>query len=276
MFQVRFSKITISMVFSLILTSCGGGSDTKSQPDPFALVGAEGLYDGMSISEKSKVSKLILNDGTFYIVQFAYQDSSTIAYFATGKGSLSDGVFRSNYFRFVSVSDKGYTPNPVYSFQGSIVTSSYGINGPRLLSSSINHLPLAFTVDFDVLSYEPQYQQVANLLDVVGSYSGAISFGSSDYQATLPPSRDLTTLTVDASGALKGTTNNGCTFSGSFAPYQRGNVFNASIIFDDVPCTFAKINVTGHAYFEPNTKRLYVLTMQPDGVEGAVFTGFKN
>lgn len=82
-------------------------------------------------------------------------------------------------------------------------------------------------------------------------------------------------MTITSAGALTGMGVSGCTVSGSVIPRTRGNIFNVSLTFGAAPCFFSNQSMSGIAYFDAATKRLYSATPTAARTDGILFVGVK-
>ena len=277
----HFNPILPAVIISILLASCGGGNNNNPSPPQqqvFVPVGAEGQYSGSTfnsagVSYGNDVHALILEDGTFYSVWSEMQKPGALTFMTHGKGSVQADVFRSSQMRVLSFYGEPW-PNPQLSLIAPYVQG-------KSLNAGIEHLKLAEEITRAYLTYDPLYEQAAKLTDIAGSYSGTTYFGNGanvtdSTPNTIPIVADATTFTVAASGAISGKGVSGCVSSGTLKTHAKANVFDVSFVFGDAPCVYAKTTVTGHAFIESKTKRLYVMTMQADNINGAVFAGLKN
>ena len=82
-------------------------------------------------------------------------------------------------------------------------------------------------------------------------------------------------MTLDSAGALSGHSTDGCTFIGSFSPHPKGNVFNASVTFGGGACIHGTDTVTGIAFYEAATQRLFSAGLNGTRTNGFFFIGTK-
>jgi hypothetical protein len=83
---------------------------------------------------------------------------------------------------------------------------------------------------------------------------------------------ETSTLTVNASGALSGSTSGGCSYTGTVEPHAAGNVYDVSTVFG-AGCLFSGQTFKGHAYL--SGKVLYAVVPKADLSTGALFVGTK-
>lgn len=265
-----FFSIAISAILGISLASCGGGGSTPlAAPTVLVPVGAEGLYTSTD-PYGNRAATLILDDGTFYST---YATPSATTGFVWGKGEVSDSnKFSSNNVPFVflkalniqtGLADYEYVATASYFFGATFVK---GQTLQSKISNKLNADDFIFTSN-----YEKSYEQSAKLADIAATYDGTMAVGSA-VRLDFVPTLQTSTLTISAGGALSGTVTGGCTFSGLLAPHVQGNAFNATVFFGDAPCPLPKTTVLGHAFVDPQTKRLNVVTVMPDKTKGVLFS----
>jgi hypothetical protein len=93
--------------------------------------------------------------------------------------------------------------------------------------------------------------------------------------AELRADHHTVTVTVDAAGTLSGHASDECTFTGSFAPRAKGNVFHTSVTFGGGACHQGTETVTGVAVYEVATHRLYSAALNSDRTTRFIFLGTK-
>jgi hypothetical protein len=87
---------------------------------------------------------------------------------------------------------------------------------------------------------------------------------------------ETVTVIVSNNGSISGSSNTGCTFSGSFSPRTHGNVFDVTVTFDGQPgCSIGTETVKGIALYDAGTKQLYSAALNDTKTNGFVFIGTK-
>jgi len=211
------------------------------------------LYEG-STSNGRFVTGLVLDDGTLYFLYSVVGNSSVIAGVVQGNGTSSGTTFTSS--NTVDFNLEGYgvltgSVSATYSAEQSISgTLSYS-NG---------------AINTFAGTYDPLYEATPSLTALAGTFTG---------QAASSAGVATANVTVQSNGTITGTVSGGCGFTGTAAPRARGNVFNASISFGSAPCPFANQTLSGIAFFNPNTKRLYVAAPNAARSDGVLFVGTK-
>lgn len=248
----------VASISCTVLVGCGGGgssSGTASTPAPQQVtIIPEGLYSGMTNTGRT-ITGLVLDDGAYYVLYSAINNPSIIAGAVQGTGTALNGSFSSSNGRDINLEGLGA---PAATLSSSYVLST-SLNG-SLAYPSLNQ-----TTTF-TSTYDKNYELTPSLAAIVGTYSGA---------AGSPAGSESATLTVSASGAVTGRGTSGCVFSGTVTPRPKGNVYNATITFGGSPCLFANTAVTGGAYFDAPSKRLYAVGMKAARDTGFIFSGGK-
>lgn len=168
---------------------------------PVSISAAEGEWDATT-SGGDMIIGIVLDDGTFY---FVYTTSASVG-MVQGTATYSNGQFNSS-----DAVDINFTGLGVHhgAFSGSYVPRA-SLNG--VISEA------AQTPNFTA-SYDPIYEQPANLSVVAGNYSGDVATAGGAATAT---------FTLSPSGAFSGTAS-GCSFAGTLVPRGNVNVFNFAV-----------------------------------------------
>lgn len=252
---MKTSVLAVASIFSASLMGCGGGgSGSASAPQQQATTIPEGLYAGTTNGGRT-ITGLILDDGTYYVVYSVANNPSLIAGVVQGTGTALNGSFSSSNGKDINLEGLGVL--------------SANVSASYVLSTSFNgsaaYPSLNQTTTF-TSTYDKKYELVPSLATIAGTYSGA---------AGSPTGSESATLTISASGTVTGRGSSGCIFSGTVTPRSKGNVYNATITFGGAPCLFANTAVTGGAYFDATTKRLYAVGMKAARDTGFIFSGGK-
>jgi hypothetical protein len=245
-------KLLALAAASVLVAGCGGGGG-DSDPPPAAASSAEGLYSGTTTTGRT-VTGLVLDDGTYYVLYSSVGSSTAIAGVVQGTGTSNAGTFSSSNARDFNLEGLGVLSASVsasYVARQSLNgTVSYSAGGTTSFSST----------------YNADYDAVPSLTALAGTFSGQVASSAGAENAT---------VTLSAAGAISGSGASGCAVSGSAAPRARGNVFNISLTFAGAPCLFANQTLSGIAYFDAATKRLYAAAPNAGRTDGVLFVGVK-
>ncbi len=240
---------------SAMLVACGssgGGGSPAPAPAP-APSAAEGLWLGTTSNNRA-ITGLVLDDGSFYFLYSVSGNASLIAGVVQGSGTAQNGSFASANARDFNIEGLGVL--------AATVSSSY--NARQSLNGTVSYTAggaITFTSAFSTA-----YDATPSLANLAGTFAGQVAFSGGVENAN---------VTVSTSGALSGVGTSGCTVTGSVAPRARGNAFNVTITFGGAPCFFANQSLSGIAYFDSATKRLYSATPNAARTDGILFVGVK-
>jgi hypothetical protein len=232
--------------------ACGGGyggSHVSSVPQPTA-TSAEGLWRGTTPTGRT-VRALVLDDGSYWVFYTARDNPNILSGLIQGTGTSHFGSFESSNTRAFHVEDAGIragTMRGTYvqknNFNGTI---AYWRGGTSSFTST----------------YNPDYERVPNMNVMVGSYSGRLA------------TSQTVTVTVSLDGTLSGHSTDGCTFTGSFSPRAKGNVFHVAVTFGGGPCGNGTDTVNGVAFYDAATRRLYSAALDNFRTYGFIFVGMR-
>ena len=232
--------------------ACGGGdseSDVSSLSQPTAL-SAEGRWTGTTSTGRT-VAGLVLEDGSYWLFYSAKNNPHILAGLVQGSGMSHSGSFGSSNTRDFNVEGMGiraatmngsYVPNK--RFDGTIAYFNGDIE--------------SFTT-----AYNPDSELAPNLTQVTGTYSG------------LRTDNHQVTVTVDAAGTLSGHASDGCTVVGTLSPRGKGNVFHTSVTFGGDTCRQGTETLTGVAFYDAATNRLYSAVLNHARTTSFLFLGTK-
>lgn len=237
----------------VILAGCGGGGDS-SAPATAQTTIPDGLFAG-STSTGRTVTGLVLDDGSYYVVYSAQNNPSVIAGVVQGSGTSMNGSFSSSNARDINLEGLG--------FLSASVSASYVVK--QSFNGSVVYPSLNQTVTF-TSTYDTKYELTPSLTIIAGSYTG---------RAGSPFGTESGSVTISATGAVAGIGSSGCTFSGSVTPRAKGNVYTVSTTFGGAPCRLPNTTLTGAAYFDATTKRLYAAELTAGRDTGFIFAGTK-
>jgi hypothetical protein len=254
---MRPTSLAVLVASGFVIIGCGGrGGGDSSAPasTPQATNIPQGLYKGTT-SNGRLITGLVLDDGTYYVLYSSDSIKSLIAGVVQGTGTALDGSFSSINGKDINLEGAGVLSANV---SASFVLSS-------TLNGSLTYPSLNQTLTF-TSTYDQKYELVPSLATIAGTYSGWV--GS-------PVGVEDATIIVSTSGAVTGHGSSGCNFSGTVAPRSKGNAYNAIITFASSPCLFPNTAVTGGAYFDAATKRLYAVGLKTARDTGFIFSGVK-
>lgn len=240
------------VVMVCLVSGCGGG-DGGETPAPTAT--AEGLWIGNTTTART-VTGIVLDNGSFWALYSASNNSAIIAGGFQGTGSSVNGSFSSLDARDFNLEGQG--------INNAQVAGTY--SAKQLLNGTITYPSLNQAIAFNSV-YNPDYEQTPSLATIAGTYSGTAS--------TVPGGTDTATMFITQTGAITGIGTSGCTFAGNVAPHPRGNVYDVTITFGGGVCANGNSTVTGVGYFDASTKRLYGGTVNSTRTIASIFVGTK-
>ncbi len=232
--------------------ACGagyGGSDVASLPQPKA-TSAEGRWTGTTPTGRS-FAGLVLEDGSYWLFYTARDHPDILAGLVQGTGTSHSGSFGSSNTRDFNLEGAGiraatmngsYVPNK--SFLGTI--------------AYLNGEAESFTSTSDADS-----ESAPNLTQVTGTYTG------------LHTDNHTVTVTVESAGTFSGHSSNGCTFTGILSPRAKGYVFQTSVTFGGGACRHGTETLTGVAFYDAATNRLYGAALNSARTTSFIFFGTK-
>jgi hypothetical protein len=139
------------------------------------------------------------------------------------------------------------------------------MNGSYVPNQSFHGTIAYFNGDTESFTstYNVDYELAPNLTLVAGTYAG------------LRADHHTVTVTVDAAGTLSGHASDGCTVAGTLSPWAKGNVFHTSVTFGGGACRQGTETVTGVAFYEAPTNRLYSAALNRARTSSYMFIGTK-
>lgn len=201
------------------------------------------------------VTGLVLDDGSYYVLYTVANNPAIIAGAVQGTGTALNGSFSSSNGRDINLEGLGVL--------SATISASY--SSSTSLNGSIAYPSLNQTLSF-TSTYDKRYEIVPSLATIAGTYSG---------MAGSPAGGESGTVTISSSGAVAGRGASGCAFSGTAVPRSKGNAYNLTMTFAGAPCLFPNRTLTGGAYFDAATKRLFGVGLTADRSTGFIFTGSK-
>ena len=235
-----------------VAPACGGGyseSDDSSLPQP-TVTSAEGFWTGATPTQRT-VSGLVLDDGSYWVFYTARDNPNILAGLVQGTGTSHLGAFGSSNTMDFNLEGAGIH---AATMRGSYVQK----RNFHVTITYVNGDTESFTS-----TYNAAYESASNMNLVAGNYSGL----RADNQAI--------TMTVDSTGTLSGHSTDGCTFAGTISPHRKGNVFHHSVTFGGGVCRNGTETVTGVAFYDAATHRLYSAAVNGAGTNSSIFIGTK-
>lgn len=264
-FRTVWGRAIATCMLAIFVSSCGGGSssgncttiDPSRSSNLPSCAGAQsnapdGLYVGTTSTGRIATG-LILDDGSFYVLYSTRDNPSIIAGAIQGTGTALNGSFSSTSARDINLEGLGML--------STTLAASYTVK--QSLSGTVTYPSLTQTVTF-TSTYDAQYEAAPALSIIAGNYSGRAGSNIGTENAT---------LTVMSTGVISGIGSSGCRFSGSATPRAKGNVYDTSITFDSAPCLLPGSTLTGVAYFEASTNRIYAIGMTSGRDAGFIYAG---
>lgn len=243
---------SLSLLVLGALAGCGGGGDDSGGAPLASAASAQGLWNGATSTNRT-VAGLVLSDGTYYVFYSSVGNPTLIAGVIQGSGTSSVGTFSSSNARDFNLEGSGVLPATIAS--NFAAKQSFG--GTIGYSATVN---TTFTS-----TYDAAYEIVPSLAIVAGSFTGQVASSAGTQSSS---------LTVSANGAVSGASS-GCATTGTVSPRSDGNAYDVSLTFGPSPCLFASQTLTGIAYFNATTKRLYAFMPNAARSDGLIFAGNK-
>lgn len=253
--MAKFGGQLVSVAFAALLTACGGGGEDESVPNaptPATTASAEGLWQGTTSSGRT-VRTLVLDDGSYWSLYSGVNAPGIISGVVQGTGSVMGGSFSSPSARDFNI-EMGTVSDATLSTS---FTSKQSFNG------AFNYLAPTTTVTF-TSAYRAAYDQVPILASLAGTYAGTSATRSGT---------ETVKLTVSATGAVVGTSSDGCQFAGTAAPRKKGNVFDVSLTFKSGSCVNGTSTLPGVAYLDGSS--LYSAVLDSTRSNGVLVTATK-
>jgi len=232
--------------------ACGGGygESNVSSPPQATAPSTEGRWTGATPTGRT-VAGLVLEDASYWPFYSARDNPTVLAGLIQGTGTSHSGSFGSSNTRDFNLEGAGiraatmrgnYVPNK--SFDGMI---AYVTGDTESYTST----------------YDEDLKSAPNLNLVAGNYSGL----RADYHTV--------TVTVDSAGTLSGHSSHGCTVAGTLSPRAKGNVFHTSMTFGGGACRQGSETVTGVAFYDTATNRLYSAALNHARTSSFIFLSTK-
>lgn len=265
---------------ALLLSGCGSDSDSASgaggpgastpPPTTTAPAGVQGTWRG-NINSPTPASRLletiVLDDGTLWMAYSTANDPTqtdaliNAAGLIKGSGTPDEatGTFNLTEARQLSLEDNKRVGVDIAAtfVTGSSLGGSITRDGGPVTTS------LPSPADFSTL-YRTAYNSNLTLQHLAGTYQGSLSTGIGKNSAS---------TTIDGAGAITGSNNAGCTWTGSATQRSRGNVFDISLsVGTEAGCgSNAGAAMTGIISLEAN--RAGLLATDTDMTKAFIFVG---
>jgi hypothetical protein len=247
----KFLRIGALSLFLLSATGCGGGGGDDDGGSPGGAGAAEGAYYGSTGNGYATVG-LVLDDGSYWFIYFT---ADSIGGAVQGSGKAGDG----GSFSSSNGKDFNIVDGEIYDVD--VVATAVAATS---LNGSLNYddgSKTAFTTN-----YEAGYTLTPSLSTLAGTYSGLAATSEGEDQAT---------TTISSSGAITGTSQSGCTYSGNATPREHGNVYDVSLNFGGGVCTNGTDTVKGVAYYDASLHGLFSAAANGGRTDGFIFVGSK-
>lgn len=237
-------QLVAAIVAAATITACGGGGGSGAGGDTPAPQNLAGLWDGTT-SNGRVLSAMTLSDGTTWALYTPIGGGNTIA--GVVQGNIN-GAARDFNFELNTITDGTLSANitPKQSISGTVS----GAGGS-----------LSFTGNYDA-----DFEKTPSLAALAGTFTG---------QSRAAAGVETATVTVDANGAITGTSVSGCSYTGTATPRTDGNAFNISVTFAGGVCALGTSTVTGVAFFDATEKSLIGAGLNSTKSDGFLFLGIK-
>jgi hypothetical protein len=232
--------------------ACGGGyggRDVSSLPEPTA-PSAEGRWTGATPTGRT-IAGLVLEDGSYWLFYTARGHLNILAGLVQGTGTSHSGSFGSSNTRDFNLEGAGI--------------HAATMRGSYLPNKSFHAMIAYFTGDTESFTstYDADSEVATSLNLVAGTYAG------------LRPDHHTVMVTVDSAGTVSGHSSEGCTVVGTLSPRAKGNLFQTSVTFGGGACRQGTETVTGVAFYDASTQRLYSAALNPARTSSFIFLGTK-
>ena len=232
--------------------ACGGGYrdlDFSSLPPP-TTTSAEGRWTGTTSTGRT-VTGLVLEDGSYWLFYTDRDNPHVLAGLIQGTGTSHSGSFGSPNTRDFPVDGTGIHAGRM--------------SGTSVPNESFHVTIIYFNGETERVrsTYDANAESAQNLNLLAGTYTG------------LRADDHTVTVTVDAAGTLSGYTADGCTVTGTLSPRAEGNVFHVSATIKGGACRQETETLTGVAFYDAATNRLYSAALNHTRTTSFLFLGTK-
>lgn len=265
------SGILGSLVFCAMLTACGGGEGGEATATPAVTASsAEGLWTGTS-AEGRAVAGAVLDDGSYWFLYSVVGQPAVVGGAVQGTGEGQFGTFTSSNARDF------YSERP-QQLNGTL-TATY-VERQRL--NGVLAYPLGVTPSGETVfqarpfttTFSPLNDEVSDLTQLAGAYTGAIRSFGFNYTVTVTVSPDGAVTMPDGGFFSTAGVNTSCGYTGQLSPRAHGNVYDIVLLEGTRGCN-PPDTLTGIAVFEAATNRLYVLAVTKNRSDVFPFMGTK-
>lgn len=253
-------------IIASVVAACGGGGssntvDTRAGSDAgnAAATGAAGgtgspagLFRG-STSTGRALAGIVLESGEYWLLYSPIGNASLIAGAEQGHANFAGGSFTSTDLKDFNLEGLGISSGTV---SGSYASTS-NISGTAVFRNS----QVSFSATYDPVSAAP-----SDLAAAAGNYTGS---------AAVVGGSEAASLKLEPSGSLSGVSQRGCRFSGTVTAHPTGNVYALSVTFAGGVCSNGTGTVTGVAYYDATSRRVYAAALNPGRTNGFIFAGGK-
>jgi hypothetical protein len=246
----RIVSLACSIFLAFSVSACGSSSSPSASA---SATSAEGLWNGTTSTGRS-VAGVVLNDGTFWFLYSLPGIPNVIAGLVQGDGTSQAGTFISSNTKDFNFDGSGILDA---TFAGTYVMKqslsgivTYVLGGQTSLNTT----------------YDTDYDLIPDVNLVAGTYTGS---------TVITGGTEIVTVTLSSPGSIIGSSTSGCTFTGSFAPRSSGNVYDVVVTFAGGACSNGTSTVTGVAFFDAATKRLYSAALNNTRTNGFIYLGTK-
>lgn len=261
---------------ALLLAGCGSDSSIASGSSTPPITtspaeGAEGTWRG-NINTPAANARLaeifVLGDGDFWMAYSTANDPTQTDALINAAGVMhgtavpnDDGTFTVTNARHISIEDN---KRNTASITGNFVTGS-SLGGTLTQTPAVPTAKLPSPAEFSSL-YRTAYNNNLTLAHLAGSYSGSL---------TTNTGKSSSTLTIAGDGAISGSNNSGCTFTGTAAVRDRGNVFDVNLTMGAEAACAAIANMEMDGVLNLETNRIGVLALDGEQKQTFILVGNK-
>lgn len=198
----------------------GGGGNTAGT--------AEGAYIGFFPQSAEGIVGVALDDGQYWLFYSTNLNSpADVAGLVQGSYSSSNGNFTSSNGMDYYIAGQKIAPI--------MISASY--MPKQTLQGTITYTDASGGSDSFALAYDKVYDSTPSLSKIAGTYDGSAT-------VLINGQSELTTVTINASGAITGTGESGCSFGGTATPYK-GNAYRFTITFNGGVCLYGTSSFDG-------------------------------
>ncbi len=277
------SGVLFSLLFTLVLTACGGGGGDSAAPVVPAGT-AEGQWTGTMGG--LAIAGVVLDDGTYW---FWYPEAGNPL---NAAGALQgERVSSTQNGTFASLNGKAFRNDTGGDIGDAPVTGFY--EKQKKLDGEVTFFAggtSTFTSTFDT-EYTNVVPVVPVNASVAGTYTGSVSANSQISPS--PPDVYEYTIVVSVSGGITVVATQvppiantskielGCDYTGTLTPQSHGNVYNIiNFTTSNADSTCTLVGSTGVAFFDTDpdplvATKIYVLVRNSDSTRAFLFMGTK-